>query len=127
MSSVHADDVGDLLQVRPVSVPFGLARAAADVTWRLRLHPLSPGAAGPGPPVPAAGRHTGPRGARLGAGTHRTSALAAVLAGIGSDTGAATPTLHPDRTDRDLVDELGTGQGQVDSRSTAPPSRTGRP
>jgi nucleoside-diphosphate-sugar epimerase len=36
-------ELGRLLEARPVRVPAGLLRTLADVTWRLRLQPTSPG------------------------------------------------------------------------------------
>jgi UDP-glucose 4-epimerase len=37
------DTLGRILHARPVPVPAALLRVAADVTWRLRLQPTSPG------------------------------------------------------------------------------------
>lgn len=117
------DDVAELLGARPVPVPFRLARAAADVSWRLRLHPLSPGwldlarrspVLDPGRAVRDLGwepSHTG------------RQALAAALTGIAAGTGAPTPTLRPDRDDRAPLQELRTGQGTVDSHETPAPRR----
>jgi nucleoside-diphosphate-sugar epimerase len=40
---VDAAALGRILGARPVPVPAGLLRAAADLTWRLRLQPADPG------------------------------------------------------------------------------------
>lgn len=150
--AVHADDLGDvvtraveeevvgafnvaapdvlgtntlaeLLHARCVPVPFPLARSVADVTWRLRLHPLSPGwldlaRRSPLLDVTRAERELGWRPVHSG-----QDALATVLSGIAAGTGAETPTLRPDRTDRDVTDELRTRQGAIDSTDTPTPRR----
>ena len=40
---LDAEELGRLLDARPVTVPNGLVRAVADATWRLRLQPTPPG------------------------------------------------------------------------------------
>ncbi len=116
-------DVAELLDARPVPVPFGLARAVADVSWRLRLHPLSPGWLDLARRSPVL--DTGRAVRELGWDPSHTGreALAAVLTGIAAGTGAPTATLRADRDHRAPLQELRTGQGRVDSTATAPPRR----
>lgn len=115
--------VAELLRARSVPVPFTLARGAAEASWRLRLHPLSPGwldlaRRSPLLDVTRAERELGWRPVHSG-----RDALATVLSGIAAGTGAETPTLHPDRAGRDVTGELRTRQGAIDSTRTPPPRR----
>lgn len=104
-------DVADLLEARSFPFPWRIARAAATATWRLRLHPLSPGWLDMARWAPLLDssrvrsvlgwepQHSG------------KEALRAILRGIARGTGEATPTLKADREDRDVADELRTRQG----------------
>lgn len=100
-------DVADLLDARSLPVPVPLARAGADLTWRLRLHPVSPGwvdLARRSPVMDSSRAHD-----VLGWQPRHSGhdALRAVLAGIAAGTGRDTPPLAPGRR----AEELTTGHG----------------
>jgi nucleoside-diphosphate-sugar epimerase len=100
-----------LLNARPVRVPAGLLRGAADVTWRLRLQPSPSGWVdlALGVPLMDSGRARAELGwvPRTGAG----DALLELLAGMREGAGAETPTLAPDAGGPARTGELRTGVG----------------
>jgi len=92
---LDAGTLGRVLEARPVPVPVGAVRAAADASWRLRLQPTPAGWLDMGMAVPLMDsgrirRELG--GAPRPAAVH---ALLALLAGIGGGAGAPTPPLDP--------------------------------
>lgn len=112
-------DVADLLGARPVTVPFRLARGAAHLAWRLRLHPLSPGWLDLARQAPLLDTSRA-RDELDWRPTHSgREALQAALSGMAAGTGAPTPTLYPDRSGREVVEELRTGQGAAYDRDPA--------
>lgn len=88
-------ELGRLLAARPVRVPAGALRAAAALSWRLRLQPTTPGWVDMalGVPVMDSGRAR----SELGWSPRRSSAdaLGELLAGIRRGAGEATPPLAP--------------------------------
>ena len=104
-------DVADVLGARPVRVPFGVARAAARATWRLRLHPVSPGwlDLAQRSPLLDTTRARDELGwsPRVGA----RDAIEELLIGIADGAGGPTRTLRPDAGARD-AEELRTLQGE---------------
>lgn len=128
--ALTTSDVAELLGARSVTVPFGLARAAAHAAWRLRLHPVSPGWLDLARQAPLLDTTR----AREELGWRPThdgrEALSAVLSGIAAGTGAGTPTLRADRDGRHVVDELRTGQGgtyDLDPTTTPAPRPASEP
>jgi UDP-glucose 4-epimerase len=116
--NVAADPVLDppelarILGARTVPVPAKLLRAAADVTWRLRLQPTSPGWLDMGLAVPV--MDTSRAREQLG-WTPRHSAAEALLELIGGmhdGAGAPTPPLAPSTTAPARVREVLTGVGR---------------
>ncbi len=99
------------LGARPVNIPFGLARAAAAVSWHLRLQPTAAAwldLARATPLMDIARAHD-----ELGWSATRSApeVLRELLAGMAKGAGAATPPLAPDRPRRRLH-ELATGIGR---------------
>jgi len=92
---LDAATLGRALGARPVRVPVGAVRAAADLTWRLRLQPTPPGWLDMGMAVPLmdAGRIR----RELGwAPRHAADdALLELMAGLRDCAGAPTPPLEP--------------------------------
>lgn len=87
--------LGRLLHARPVRIHTGALRAAADLSWRLRLQPSPPGWVDMalGVPIMDSGRAR----AELGWTPRHSSedALVELLAGLREGAGAATPRLDP--------------------------------
>lgn len=90
-------ELGRLLGARPVKVPAGLLRGAADLSWRLRLQPTSPGWVDMALAVPLMDSSRARR--ELGWTATRSSreALLELLDGIRGGAGADTPPLAPGR------------------------------
>jgi UDP-glucose 4-epimerase len=108
---LDGDELGRLLDARPLAVHPGLLRAASDVTWRLRLQPTPPGWVdlALGVPVMSAERARD----ELGWIPRHSSrdALLELLAGIRDRAGAATPTLDPAAGGPLRAGEIRTGTG----------------
>ncbi len=105
------DQLGRLLEARPVNIPDRVLRGAMDLTWRLRLQPSPPGwldlALGvPVMDVSRARRELGFAPAR-GAG----EALLELLEGMRRGDGIPTPPLAPGGGGRLRVREFLTGVG----------------
>jgi nucleoside-diphosphate-sugar epimerase len=103
--------LGELLGARPVRVPMGALRAAAALTWRLRLQPTPPGWVDMARAIPImdctrARRELGWAPCR-GAG----ETLLELLDGMREGAGAATPPLSPRTSGPASADELATGVG----------------
>jgi UDP-glucose 4-epimerase len=108
---LDGDTVGRLLDARPVPVPVPLLRAAAGVSWHLRLQPVSTGWVdlGVGSPLLDSGRAR----AELGWSPRHSAieALQELLAGLREAAGAATPPLDPHAGGPLRAGELRTGVG----------------
>jgi nucleoside-diphosphate-sugar epimerase len=117
--NVAADPVLDsaelarTLDARPIPVPAKLLRAGADVTWRLRLQPTSPGWVDMGLGVPV--MDTTRARTELG-WTPRytaTEALLELIGGMHDGAGEDTPPLSPQTTAPARVREVLTGVGRT--------------
>jgi UDP-glucose 4-epimerase len=111
---IDGDELARLLDARPVRVSGRVLRAAADVTWRLRLQPSPPGWVdlALGVPVMDTTRARTELGwtPRAEAG----EALLELLAGMREGAGLNTPTLDPDAGGPARTGELRTGVGARD-------------
>ena len=108
---LDAATLGRALGARPVALPVRAVRAAAGLTWRLRLHPTEPGWLDMGMAVPI--MDIGRIRRELGWAPARAAdaALLELLEGIRVGAGAPTPPLDP-RTGGPLrLRELLTGVG----------------
>jgi len=92
---LDAETLGRALGARPVGVPVRAVRAAADLTWRLRLQPTPPGWLDMGMSVPV--MDSGRIRRELGWSPRRSAedALLELLEGIRERAGAPTPPLDP--------------------------------
>ena len=113
--TLSTDDVADLLRARPLPVPRAIARGAMDLTWRLRLHPLSPGWFDLAVQCPVldstrARTELGWKPAFSG-----REALRTVLRGIAAGASGPTPPLAHQTLPERLVDAArsGVGEGEV--------------
>ena len=90
-------ELGRLLGARPVKAPAGLLRGAADLSWRLRLQPTSPGWVDMALAVPLMDASRARQ--ELGWTAIRSSreALLELFDGIRGGAGADTPPLAPGR------------------------------
>jgi UDP-glucose 4-epimerase len=105
------DVLGRMLGARPVPVPVGLLRRAADLTWRARLQPTPSGWLDMALAVPLmdttrASEHLGwtPRHTS-------TAALLELIDGMRENAGYGTPPLDPDSSGPLRVREVLTGVG----------------
>ena len=109
---LDADELARLLGARPVSVPARVLRAAAALSYRLRLQPSEPGWLDMGLAVPLmdAGRARAELGwtPRHGAG----DSLTELLEGMRDRAGLETPPLAPDSGGPLRVRELLSGVGK---------------
>ena len=103
------------LNARPVPVPARVARALADVTWRLRIQPSPPGWLDMALAVPI--MDTSRARDELGWNPRHTSveALLELIEGIGEGEGAETPPLDPDAGGPARTGEIATGIGGRDT------------
>jgi nucleoside-diphosphate-sugar epimerase len=108
---LDADELGRLLRARPVPVPAAAVRIAADLTWRLRLQPASPGWVDMALAVPLL--DTTRAREELGWQPKRSAgeALLELLEGMREGAGSATPPLDPGTSGPARVRELLTGVG----------------
>lgn len=105
-------DIADLLEARPLQVPRSLARGALDLSWRLRLHPLSPGWLDLAVQAPI--MDTTRARTELG-WTPRYSgrdALQTVLRGIAEGAAGPTPVLQDQSVVEQITTAARTGMGQ---------------
>jgi UDP-glucose 4-epimerase len=105
------DELGRLLRARPIAVHPGLLRAAAGLSWRLRLQPTPPGWVDLALGVPI--MDTRRARTELGWTPRRTSgeALLELLAGMREGAGAATPPLDSSAGGPMRAGEVRTGIG----------------
>jgi UDP-glucose 4-epimerase len=105
------DELGRLLDARPVPVPAAALRAGADLTWRLRLQPSSPGWVDMALSVPLL--DTTRAREDLGWTPRRTAgeALLELIDGMREGAGTPTPPLDPGTSGPARVRELLTGVG----------------
>jgi UDP-glucose 4-epimerase len=106
------DELGRLLGARPVPVPAGALRAAASITWKLRLQPSPPGWVDMALNVPI--MDTRRAREELGWSPRFSSgeALLDLLAGMRAGTGLETPPLSPATSGPLRAGELSTGIGR---------------
>ena len=110
---LDANELARALGARTIPVPKALLRAGADVSWRLRLQPTSPGWVDMGLGVPL--MDTTRARTELG-WTPRVSATDAFLElfhGIREGAGLETPPLDPDTSGPLRVREIVTGVGSA--------------
>jgi UDP-glucose 4-epimerase len=117
--NVAADPVLDppelarILGARTVPVPAKLLRAVADITWRLRLQPTSPGWLDMGLAVPV--MDTSRARNELGWNPRHSAAdaLLELLDGMRDGAGVQTPPLSPETSGPARVREVLTGVGRT--------------
>ena len=108
---LDADELGRLLDARPVPLPAAALRIGADVTWRLRLQPSSAGWVDMALAVPLL--DTTRARDELGWTPKRSAgeALLELLHGMREGAGTPTPPLDPGTSGPGRVRELLTGVG----------------
>jgi UDP-glucose 4-epimerase len=107
------DELGRILAARPVPVPATVLRAAAALTWKLRLQPTSPGWLDMGMAVPV--MDTTRAREELGWRPKRTAAeaLLDLIDGMRENAGIPTPPLDPSTGGPARVREVLTGVGRT--------------
>jgi UDP-glucose 4-epimerase len=103
--------VGRLLGARPVPVPARVLRAAADVAWRLRLQPTSPGWVDMGLAVPLMDCTRAQRELDWTPQRSAEEAFLELLDGLREGDGGPTPPLHRQAGGPARVREVLTGVG----------------
>ena len=109
---IGPEELGAVLKARPLSIPRGLLRAAADLSWRAHLQPADAGwidlaLEAPLMDISRAGDELGwkPK-------TSSLDALAELLRGLRHAAGLATPPLDPHAGGPGRLGEFLTGVGQ---------------
>jgi UDP-glucose 4-epimerase len=105
------EELGRILDARPVPLPAAALRIGASLTWRLRLQPASPGWVDMALSVPC--MDTTRAREELGWEPRRTSgeALLDLLEGMREKAGVSTPPLDPKTSGPARVREIFTGVG----------------
>lgn len=106
------DDIAGLLRARSVTVPLPVARAAMDITWRLRLHPLSPGWLDMAAQIPALDATRARSELGWTPAHDGREALRTVLRGIAEGAAGPTPPLQDHSVLQSLRGAVRTGVGQ---------------
>jgi UDP-glucose 4-epimerase len=107
---LDSDDLASILDARTFPLPVGLARALADVSWRLRLQPTPPGWLDMAMAVPLMSTERANRELGWEPRSTAVDALRELLAGMGKGAGKSTPPLEPSGPGGRL-EELRTGVG----------------
>jgi UDP-glucose 4-epimerase len=105
-------ELGRLLHARPVPVRAGLLRAAADITWRLRLQPSPPGWLDLALGVPLLDTTRARRELGWTPAHDAGAALLELVHGMREGAGEETPPLDPHAGGRLRLRELATGVGR---------------
>lgn len=92
---LDARRVADQFGGRAVRVPDGLARAAVDVSWRLRLHPVAPGWLDLARRVPLMDTSRARQELGWSPGYDAGETLEDVISGLEAGSGLETPVLSP--------------------------------
>jgi nucleoside-diphosphate-sugar epimerase len=111
-------DVAGLLRARSVPVPMAVARAALDLTWRMRLHPLSPGWLDMAAQIPALDATRARTELGWTPAYDGREALRTVLRGIAGGASGPTPALEDQSVTQLLRGAVRSGVGQ---RASADP------
>ena len=106
-------ELGRILDARPVPVPATVLRGAAALTWKLRLQPTSPGWVDMGLGVPVMDTARARRELEWVPRHTAGEALLDLIAGMREGAGAPTPPLDPQAGGPARVREVLTGVGRT--------------
>lgn len=109
---IGTEELCELLSARPLDLPARALRAAADVSWRLRLQPTSPGWIDLALGVPMMDTSRAREELGWGPGRSSLAALGELLSGLRHAEGGPTPPLEPSAGGPARLGELATGVGQ---------------
>jgi UDP-glucose 4-epimerase len=109
---IGPSELARVLRSRPVPVPPGLLRGAADLTWRLHLQPADPGWIDLALGVPLMESARAARELDWRPATSSLDALSELLNGIRRGTGGPTPPLDPDAGGPARIGEVTSGVGE---------------
>jgi UDP-glucose 4-epimerase len=93
---LDAERVAEILDARPLELPFALVRAASAAGWWARLHPAEPGWIDLARGIPLLRTQWAQRELGWAPQHSATAALEELLAGLVERAGAPTPALRPD-------------------------------
>jgi UDP-glucose 4-epimerase len=105
-------ELGRLLGARPVGIPAGVLRAAADLTWRLHLQPADPGWIDLALGVPLMDTSRAARELGWQPKISALEALAELLRGIRRGEGGPTPPLEAKAGGPGRIGEIRSGVGE---------------
>lgn len=109
---IGPEELGELLAARPVSIPAGALRAAADLSWRLHLQPADAGWIDLALGVPLMDSSRAREELGWTPATSSLDALAELLRGIRRGAGGPTPPLDPRAGGPARLGEIASGVGQ---------------